>query len=510
MSNRDNKANKSVAVRVADRDEVLELNFVPQWARKGAGAGIDLSRYDDGGDGRGSAAGRSHDRRPRRDRDASRGGDRRPRRPGGGSGDRDARGGDRRDPGRRAEGRGRSDSVSHPVGDVPRGAPRERQFREEAPLPPVSVRFLPEQKHLSALVKQVTSAHRAYPLMDLAHLLLEKEGCCFVKVTPSKDAPDDFVFHTCKRCGYAALTEPEVRNHISSAHFEDIFETEEVEVEPPSGNFVCVAKCGMSGEYLGPPNHHSYNERIREVHAARYATMPMDAYRERIVLLHEEEEVEAWRKACSVQRRYRLRTAEKVDPEAEAEGADALLNWVSAQAHMRDHVVPGGVSVARKAVMNEAVARTVSDAGLRRAIREEWRSEMRFPVHIAFALRAAFRHRHLYTFKAGSGKGVNFVTGIQPSPISPEHTIDMIRQVLTLLHDSPGIGRANVLEAVVPGVGKDAPEAREVLQAIHWLIEKGHIIEFYNGALSVPLGKHAAGKAAPHLPGFKQAGRAGA
>ena len=356
---------------------------------------------------------------------------------------------------------------------------------------------------MSALIRQVTGSHRAYPLMDLAHLLLKREGCCFVKLALASEAGADVAFHICKLCGHTSMDATALRTHVMSAHFESCFVVEEVPVEPPSGNFVCVAKCGMSGEHLGPPNHHSYNERIREVHAARYANMSMEEYRSRIVLQHDAEAVEAWRESCSVQRRYRVRAAEgeSVDESVEP------LTWVAAQTHMRDVVVPGAVSTAKKAVMTEAVARTASDPGLRRAIREEWQSEMRFPVHLAFSLRAAFRHRRLHTFKAGKGNGVNFVTGVEPNPISPDHTIDMIRQVLTLLTETPGMSKAQVLEAVAPGAERDSAEEHEVRRSIHWLTEKGHIIEFFDGSLSVPLGKHAAGNAAPHLPGFKNRGK---
>ena len=76
---------QGVAVRVADRDEVLELNFVPQWARKGASEGGDLGRYDDRGGGmprddRRRDRGRPSGGRPSGGRDAGGRGDRRPRR----------------------------------------------------------------------------------------------------------------------------------------------------------------------------------------------------------------------------------------------------------------------------------------------------------------------------------------------------------------------------------------------------------------------------------------------
>jgi hypothetical protein len=37
-----------------------------------------------------------------------------------------------------------------------------------------------------------------------------------------------------------------------------------------------------------------------------------------------------------------------------------------------------------------------------------------------------------------------------------------------------------------PGETQDSPVALEALAPLRWLVEKGHVIEFFNGTLSVP------------------------
>jgi hypothetical protein len=99
-------------------------------------------------------------------------------------------------------------------------------------------------------------------------------------------------------------------------------------------------------------------------------------------------------------------------------------------------------------------------------------------------MRAAFRHLHLHTFKAG--KNINFVTAVKPDPIPPDAAVDSIREVLEFLANHPGSTRQQLVEGLRPGAEKDSPEAHEILNPIRWLVEKGHIIEFFNGTLSVP------------------------
>ncbi|MCC7300665.1 MAG: hypothetical protein IT583_06270, partial [Verrucomicrobia bacterium] len=105
-------------------------------------------------------------------------------------------------------------------------------------------------------------------------------------------------------------------------------------------------------------------------------------------------------------------------------------------------------------------------------------------MSVSFALRAAFRHLHLQTFKAG--KNINFVTSVKPDPIKPEKAAAHIRLVLEYLAEHPGSTREQLVEGLQPGTAKDTPEVHGILNPLRWLIEKGHIIEFFNGTLSVP------------------------
>jgi hypothetical protein len=105
---------------------------------------------------------------------------------------------------------------------------------------------------------------------------------------------------------------------------------------------------------------------------------------------------------------------------------------------------------------------------------------------MSFAMRAAFRHMHLHLFKAGK---INFVTHIKPNPVQPEETVENIAEVLLFLEEHPGSTRRHLLERLHPSLEPGSQEAREALQPLSWLIERGHIVEFFNGTLSLPLGR---------------------
>ena len=74
-----------------------------------------------------------------------------------------------------------------------------------------------------------------------------------------------------------ALKEETLYQHMIKEHIDDFMVKEEHEGEMPSGSFSCVAQCGFSGTLLGPPNHHSYAEKIKEIHSHGYRNMSLEA-----------------------------------------------------------------------------------------------------------------------------------------------------------------------------------------------------------------------------------------
>jgi predicted metal-binding protein len=327
---------------------------------------------------------------------------------------------------------------------------------------------------LASLVRQIHHSRRAYPLMDLANMLIHDAEGYLVKIEVQHDAAD-FTLFQCKRCKAVTTSEEMMVQHLMAKHLPDLYEKEEIETEPPAGQFICVARCRKSGVLLGPPNHHSYTDALTELHQSRFAHLPLEEYKCNIETVRDEELIEQWKEQSRKKTVYRL----KSDPEAEP------VELRKAEVDFKKEI-PAMYETTLRAVIPSKVAQGLDDRDVSHAIRRVWTKESRFPLSMSFAMRAAFRHMHLYLFKAGK---INFVTHIKPHPVKPADTIESIAEVLVFLKDHPGSTRAHLLEVLHPSVDPASKEAKAALQPLGWLIERGHIIEFFNGTLSVPLGR---------------------
>ena len=69
-----------------------------------------------------------------------------------------------------------------------------------------------------------------------------------------------------------------------------------------------------------------------------------------------------------------------------------------------------------------------------------------------------------------------------------------IAEVLQFLREHPGCTRKQMVDQLRPDAGDDSAKVAEVISPLRWLIEKGHVIEFFDGTLAVPT---AAAKSAP-------------
>jgi hypothetical protein len=436
---------------------LLDLNFVPTWARQPAGK----NPYEQFGGG---------DRRDRGER-REWGGERRDRkprpgqRPGQGQGP--GPGAGRRD--QRPDTRGPRDSQELP----------ERRFERREEFLPLDISFIPERNRLSALVHELRDSARAYPLMDLASAFLSNPAYYLVKIETrqperDKEAPNLF---QCKECKVLFFQKDALTTHALEKHLEKVFVREEVKVEPPSGNFLVIARCKLSGTLLGPPNYHGYNAKLQEIWKKQFAHMSLDSYRSHIETIRDPELIEKWKQENSTQVAYKPR---------EPEGAPALTLAEVQKIFLQEHA-PTLVAEGHRFIVPAEAASRIDDARLRSAVREAWTRESHRPFSLMLALRPAFNHMGLHMFRVQSG--ITFATYIRPRPIDPGQTITNIAEVLQFLQAQPGCSRQELVEKLRPGIALDSPKVAEVISPLRWLIERGHVIEFFNGTLAVPTGR---------------------
>lgn len=429
--------------QVSLADLIVDLNFVPAWAREDHKA---PSTSGEPADGRG-------ERPPRESRSH------RPRRPG-----------------------------TRPGGPFERkgaGAAHERQdsareaVAEERELAPVRVRFLPDRTALGIVARDLHVSKRAVPLPRLASILFNGQTSCLVKLEMEERKAGDAAkwfphLFECKVCHQVFRDYAGAFAHVVSAHVELHFRREEREGEPPPGVFSCVGRCRLSGELLGPPNHHFYHERLMNLYRRRFSHIPLDEYRQQIEMVRDPETIERWRQEARKQEVFFA-----LDPR----DGSGELSRRDAERVFGERYARGLIRETKRVLIPRRVAMALEDSVLSKIVQHYAAEEAQRPFSMMLALRAAFHHMGFHTFRA---RGQFFVTAVEPRPLDPAHAVGPVAEILAFLQSHPGCKRHDVVAQLRPNAPMESPEVLELSRHLSWLVEKGHVIEFFDGTLAVP------------------------
>lgn len=468
-----------------ETDLDLEKLFLPAWAQESPA----VNRYAKftGGEERPD---RRDDRRGR--------GPRPPRRDGGGR----PPGGARRDD--RASGPRRDAGGGRPQRDDrgPRRDDRPEQREAPLPLPDINVSLVPDEKGVESLARQIKMTGRAYPLFDIARLILQKPERYSVRFTIKKNAEGQPVqpMFVCALDESVWLTEDEAVGHVLRNHFATFYQPERTATEPPKGKYTFVGQCGMSGVILGPPNHHDYQNRLHKLHAERFSRMPFEMYKSRVKIVRDEEVVKKWVEDQSWKSEYiclnvteplKLASREEVEQHFRTTHKDAIIKPVE------NHT------------LNGVAARGMRCHGLVRLVLQLSDEQRRFPLQMATVLSQQFAGHGLQFFKVN--KTVTHVSVARPHFLDLETTpvSEGVKRIVEFIEAHPKCTRRKLFEALAPspppapipvvpagtepaateGAAKPveqpepSPEQNAVNGDLHWLIHQGHVIEFANGML---------------------------
>ncbi|MFO1491565.1 MAG: hypothetical protein U1F87_11775 [Kiritimatiellia bacterium] len=371
-----------------------------------------------------------------------------------------------------------------------RGPPREfrggrGEFRgghRPPPRLPVRIDFLPERTTLNKIVNIIRKSCQAVTLDDIALRFLAHPDALQVKIHPREGTPPEqaVVFHQVKGGAAFYLDRAEAEAGILRTGLSEYYETAEVEIPAPTGKFTCVAKCGITGELLGPPNHHSYAEAVERIRAERCPEIPLEDYKRRVIMMHEPESVEAWKQSQTKVVKYGEKGAE-----------EKTLTRREAEHAFRTKHLPGMVTEARRIIAPMRAAMAVTDPILSRQLRECLEREQARPFSILLALRPALKHMGLHFFKARGGR--QHVAAAAPAPLDAAQVTGPIKAVLEFLAANPGSKRDAILEGLHPGAAKDSPESGSLATHLRWLLEKGHVLEFADASYELPRPRPAQG-----------------
>ena len=461
----------------------LDLEFLPVWAQKPNEA---KPYADYAGEERSRSRGRGDwgDRPPRR-RDDNRGRDFKGRDAKGGGRDRNRDGG--RDP-------------KFQKRDGKRPFDKRKDFRRnEAPQRPpleLDLSIQPEKNGVESLARQIKHTGRAYPLFDIARLILAKPERYLVvlKTRKKEDGSIAQPLFFCQVDETVWLSEDQAVDHVLSRHFGTFYKTEKTEIDPPKGTYTFVAQCGMSEQILGPPNYHGYQEKLRSLHADRFSRLPFDVFKSRVKIVHDEEVVKQWLDDQSWKTEY---IAINLPEEAKLESREAVRE------HFRQHHLSNLIARVDNVALKASVFSKKTPPRMQNLVRYELDDQRRFPLKVVNVLSQEFSSHGLQFFKRK--KSVTHVSVSRPHHLNLDQTpvSDSIRDIVTFVVGNQDCTRRMILDKFVPEPDKpksaealpegDSPEAEPplspertaVLSDLHWLVHQGHVVEYANGQMEI-------------------------
>lgn len=388
--------------------------------------------------------------------------------------------------------------------------------------------FLPEEKGVESLARQIKLSGRAYPLFEIAYLVLKKPERYHVQLTSKKkaDGQPAQLIYICGLDDTLWLEENEVLNHVLDKHFATFYSTEKIPTDPPKGTYTFVAQCGISGTILGPPNYHDYQNKLRKLHQERFGRMPFDAFKSRIRIVKDEEVVKKWLEEQSFRTEF---TCLNIPETIKLNSREEVEN------HFRQTHFPNVI----KAVENHTIAGTavhnIQNRPLQALIRRNFDEQMRFPLKVVNHLSGQFARQGLQFFKVN--KTVTHVAVARPKYLDLETTpvSEGIKKIVEFIDTHPRTTRKKLIEVLAPNEaaasapsatpapapapvetpqaaaaaeggaapGTEAstaeaqspqgeaqpaqppqsPEIAAINSDLHWLVHQGHVIEFANGIL---------------------------
>lgn len=332
---------------------------------------------------------------------------------------------------------------------------------------------------------------RAYPLFDIAQMVLQKPERHSVTLSVIKKAEGQVAqpLFQCALDDTVWLSEEEAIQHVLTKHFAMFYQAEKTQSDPPKGTYTFVAQCGMSGVILGPPNYHDYQNQLRKLHTERFARMQFDAFKARVKIVKDEAVVKKWVEEQSWKTEYACLNV----PEALK-----LPNREEVEKHFRQVHAPNIIKQVETAHLSGSASRGIRSPALARLIRQTWEDQKRFPLQVATALSQKFASHGLQFFKVN--KTVTHVAVARPHflDIDAAPVSDGIKKIVQFINEHPKCTRRKLVDALAPGSqpipvpnadgsapapAEATPEYTALVADLHWLIHQGHVIEFAAGVL---------------------------
>jgi hypothetical protein len=289
--------------------------------------------------------------------------------------------------------------------------------------------------------------------------------------------------------GPVAMDSSALERNAFNEKKDDFYETQIIEKEPIKGNFTSVARCTLTGKILGPTNYHAFQPALRALYEQRFSRrMSFDDYRRTIEITTDAQVVEQWKDEA--RKAVTFRTKDQQNPLT-------FDNLAAVEQHFRTHHLPGLLRPCLATELSGETARHLPDRGIVAAIRKARDRESRFPAQIAGALRHGLNQAGLHVFK--HKKRILYISTVRPQLFDPNQASvsSNLAAILSTIKSYPKISRKQLAEKVLAKLigarstdeaGSEYQHAKTALATdLIWLAKAGHVIEFADGTLDLPL-----------------------
>ncbi|MFZ4115494.1 MAG: hypothetical protein ACOYK6_02080 [Chthoniobacterales bacterium] len=342
------------------------------------------------------------------------------------------------------------------------------------------IEFLPEQRGLDEIAKQIKTESKAYPLFELARLLLEKPERyrlrCVKIPALTKNASK---LYQCLLDESLWLSEKELITHVLKNYRDRYYLTETIEVEAPKGSYSSLAVCGMSQTILGPSNHHEYQAKVRQLHTERFSHLPLEAFKSRITMVHDEAMMEAWKKEQSIRETF---LPQDVLDQSDTEKLKLTRDQLEAH-FKKEHAASVIAEVKEELFLSGAAGMNLSSSSIKAAIQQALQELKRFPLPLSHLLGQELATRGLHIFKAH--ENIVYVSIARPRALNQQETplspaLTALTHVLESHHKSPRAEQWKAMMESRPLKDGQTEAERESALAkdLSWLIHEGYVINY--------------------------------
>lgn len=329
----------------------------------------------------------------------------------------------------------------------------------------------PSAEAVHLVVREIHQVARVYSLFDVAQILLASRERYILHFSTGEKRP---AFFRGRHEPSLWLTKEEAVAHFwNSPAVGEFYESEEIEAELPSGNFQVVARCGMSGEWLGPPNYHGYQSALRRLHRERFANLPFDVFASRVRTERGEEAVNAWLDTMRKRVRWRAKGA----------GDDAwTFDRGEIERDFATRLFDEAFEETREAELRGDVPARNLSLGLLACVRIASSHARKHPAILIPAVCRMLESEHLAVFKR---EGKLFTGPARPHPLSTDAKLaERPAAMVGWMEGKENPKLADLWAEVLPD-GQAEP-CKEWLADLFWLLTQGHVLLFADDTIVLP------------------------